>query len=92
MLDNDPNCLQQRHCVRKELVCHVFYLVLLAGAAIVDSQSTVGAIALSQVVRTQVNHRFNQIAHDDPLVTHDVPHLQDVDWWILNDAPHIGPM
>ena len=34
MLDNDANCLQQRHCVREELVWHLFYLVLLAGAAI----------------------------------------------------------
>ena len=39
MLDNDANCLQQRHCVREQLVWHVFYLVLLTGAAIVDSQS-----------------------------------------------------
>mmetsp|Transcript_61595 Transcript_61595/g.163856 ORF Transcript_61595/g.163856 Transcript_61595/m.163856 type:complete len:306 (+) Transcript_61595:489-1406(+) len=92
MLDIDANGFQQRHCVREELVWHVFYLVLLAGATIVDGQSTVVAIALSQVVRPQVNHRFNQIAHDDPLVTHDVGHLQDVDWWILNAAPHIGPM
>ena len=67
MLGNGANCLQQRHCVREELVWHVFYLVLLAGAAIVDSQSTVTAIALSQVIRPQVNHRFNQLAHDDLL-------------------------
>ena len=32
MLNNDANCLQQRHCDREELVWHVFYLVLLAGA------------------------------------------------------------
>ena len=37
-------------------------------------------------------YRFNQLARDDPLVTHDVAHLQDVDWWILNAAPFIGSM
>ena len=36
--------------------------------------------------------RFNQLARDDALVTHDLVHLQDVDWWILNAAPFIDSM
>ena len=92
MLDNDANCLQQRHCVREELVWQLFNLWLLAGAAIEDSQSNEVAIALGQVIRPQVNHRINQLAHVCPLVTHDVAHLQDVNWWILNAAPYIGSM
>ena len=27
-----------------------------------------------------------------PLVTHDVAHLQDVDWWIFTAASYLGPM
>ena len=33
-----------------------------------------------------------QSGSDDPLVTHDVAHLQDVDWWIFNAASYTGPM
>ena len=65
-LDNDANCLQQRHSDREELVWHVFYFAPRWRSEPSDT--------------APCQYRFNQLARDDPLVTHDVAHLQDVDW------------